>query len=418
MKMKRLVPLLLLCLVGILCIQSVCASDIITVDFYYSSTCGTCKAFIPIVEQVEEHYERNNTNTVVFHFKEVGANATNYAEMRARGLSFPSVLINNQTKIPKINISYDFLVQTIDAYLKNLSINETDHNIIEIPFFGRVNLTQFSLPVLTVMLGAFDSFNPCSFFILIFLLSLLINLRSRRRMLLVGLIFIFFSGFFYFLFMAALLTFLMFIGQYITLLTIIIGLVACGIGLLNMKDFFFFKQGPSLSIPDEKRSKTFKRMRNLVKTPSLLAMLGGTIFLAVTVNFYELLCTLGFPFAYTGYLQELHLPQFDYYLYIFFYCVVYVIPLIIILLIFAITLGKRKISEWQGRSLKLLSGLMIFSFGILFIIDYKLLENVLTPVALLGISILVTLLIMQLWKKFRKEPPQSPPEEIHSDENF
>jgi len=402
---------------AILCATTVVAENQVIVDFYYSASCGSCKTANQTIDEVMVHYEMNYSGKVLFFKKEVGSNQTNKNEMRMRGVSFPSVVINNQTKIPKANLTYDFLVTQIDAYVKNLSSHEPyNPNILYLPIFGKVNLSSFSLPIFTVVLAGLDSFNPCSFFILIFLLNLLLYLRSRRRMLLVGCIFIFFSGFFYFLFMFALFNSLLLTATYIGIISVVAGLIALLIGVLNIKDFFFSKQGPTLSIPEEKRAKTFKRIRQLVKSPSLLFMLGGTVVLAVTVNFYELLCTLGFPLVYTSRLTELHLPLFDYYLYLFFYNVVYVIPLIVILLLFTFTLGRTKLSEWQGQQLKLVSGLMIFSFGLCFLFDYSLLENVITPIVLLGMSILLALLISFLWKKRQKPLEEPHPQEQPSQE--
>jgi thiol-disulfide isomerase/thioredoxin len=393
-------------------VQSVAAENQVIVDFYYSKTCGACHAYVPIIENITAHYAENYSGTVIIQEKDVGENATYRKEMHDRGVSYPSVVVNNETKIPKANLTYDNLIEVIDAYVAKLDINHNfDNMILYLPIIGKVDLSSFSLPVFTIVLGGLDSFNPCSFFILIFLLNLLLYLRSKRRMLLVGCIFIFFSGFFYFLFMFVLFNVLFLTATYISIISLIAGIIAVAIGIFNIKEFFFFKKGPSLNIPEEKRDITFKRMRKLVKAPSLLAMLGGTIFLAVTVNFYELLCTLGFPLIFTSRLTELHLPLMQYYLYIFFYNVVYVIPLIIILLLFTFTLGKMKLSEWQGQRLKLLSGIMIFSFGVFFIIDYQLLENIATPIGLLGLSVLLTLVISYLWKRYKKEPEVKPVEE-------
>lgn len=492
MKMKRYAPILLCFLALFFLVQSVGAVNVVVVDFYYSVRCGSCtEIYVPIINQVEEHFMENYSGKVIINRKEVSDNTTNSNEMRARGLSFPSVIINNKTKIPKANLTYGFLVTMIDAYLKNLSITSLDENIIYIPFIGKVNLTSLSIPVLTIMLGALDSFNPCSFFILIFLLNLLIHLQSRRRMLLVGGIFVFFSGCIYFIFMITMLNsfyltqeiiakstipmvtnvamiagiiclnigvflsliFLLYRSQHnktmkkirlvgiifigfsflfyaiyvlvsigyivrpLDIISLVAGVIALTLGVFNIKDFFFFKKGPSLSISDDKRKETFKRMRKLVKSPSLLAMLGGTIVLAVTVNFYELVCTFEFPFIFTKQLTEYHhLPLVQQYTYIFFYNIVYVIPLIIIVLLFSFTLGSTKLSEWHGRQLKLLSGIMIFSFGMFFIIDYKLLENVMTPIALLGLSVLLTIIISYLWKKYKEKREEKPDEEQPSEE--
>lgn len=389
-----------------LSVSSAAAENQVIVDFYYSATCGSCKPIIPIIDDIAAHYEKNYSGRVIIQKKEVGENATNKAEMHARKMGFPSVIINNETKIPKANLTYREITARIDEYIHNLNIHKYSDDVLYLPVFGAVNLSAFSLPVLTVVLGALDSFNPCSFFILIFLLNLLIYLQSKRRMLLVGAIFIFFSGFFYFLFMFVMFNTLLISVGFISTISLAVGLVAVGIGLLNIKDFFSLQTGPSLSIPEEKRSQTFKRIRKLVKSPSLLAMLGATVFLAVSVNFYELLCTLGFPLIYTTRLAESQLPLFTYYLYIFFYNVVYVIPLIIILLLFTFTLGSKKLTEWQIQRLKLFSGIMIFSFGLLFIIDYMILENVLTSIALPVISLLLTLLISSLWKRLKKKPEE------------
>jgi hypothetical protein len=386
--------------------QSAYADDLVVVDYFYSSKCGTCRAY---TEDVIDPIEMNFSGKIIVNKIDVRADARDWQKFLDLGFkSYPAAIVNNETKIPKSNLTYDTLENIINLYLKKLESNIIyEESIIEIPFIGNVNTTDLSLPILTVVLGSLDSFNPCSFFILIFLLNLLLYLQSRRRMLLVGSIFIFFSGFFYFLFMFILVNSLLLTNQYINIISLLAGAIALIIGILNIKDFFFFKKGISLSIPESKRPELFKKMRNLIKTSYLPAIIGGTIFLAVTVNFYELLCTLGFPLIFTSRLTIHNLPEIQYYTYIFFYNVVYVIPLMIILSIFIVTLGRRKLTEWEGKKLKLLSGIMIFSFGLLFIIDYTLLENFLTPIFLLGTSILATIIVSYIWKKYEKKPKES-----------
>jgi hypothetical protein len=231
-------------------------------------------------------------------------------------------------------------------------------------------------------------------------------------MMIVGSIFIFFSGLFYALFMLLLFNSFYFTKLYINITSIIVGIVACIVGILNIKDFFYFKEGFTLSIPENKRDITFKRMRKLVKSPSLLVMLGGTIFIAISVNFFELLCTFGFPLYFTNRLAIENLPTLTYYSYIFLYTVVYVIPLFIILVVSVFSLGVKKLTEWQGRFLKLFPGIFLFSFGILMIIDYQLLQgnNLLLLLLLIGFDILITVIISQIWRKYKEKPkePQTP----------
>ncbi|MBN2066411.1 MAG: hypothetical protein JW771_06350 [Candidatus Thermoplasmatota archaeon] len=400
MKNHRIFPYIIPLFFLIIITPSVVAEHQVIVDFYYSDTCGSCKPAITIIDNISTYYAENYSGKVIIQKKEVGSNATNRNEMRTRQLSFPSVIINNETKIPNLNLTYETISKSIDEYIANLNIHKTyDENIVDIPLIGIVDLSSLSLPVLTIVLGILDSFNPCSFFILIFLLNLLLYLQSKRRMLLVGGIFIFFSGLFYFLFMFVLFNTLLLTASFVSIISTAVGITAIAIGLFNIKDFFLSKKGPSFSIPKEKQILTFKKIRKLVKSPSLFAMLGATIFLAVSVNFYELLCTLGFPMIYTARLTEANLPIAGYYTYLFFYNAVYVVPLIIVLVLFTFTLGKTKLTELQGKKLKLLSGIMILLFGILFVMDYTLLENMITPIALLGLSILLTFIISYFWKK-------------------
>jgi thiol-disulfide isomerase/thioredoxin len=415
MKMNRLVIFgFIICLVTLLT-TSVVAENKVIVDFYYSETCGSCKQANEIMDQVILHYEENNSDKVVFFKKEITSNTTNRDEMRMRGLSYPSVIINNLTKIPKLNITYDTLILSIDEAITNLPPSVFyDPNITDIPFFGKINLSQLTLPFLTITLGALDSFNPCAFFILMVLLSMLLYLQSRKKMLIVGSIFIFFSGLFYALFMLLLFNSFFFTKLYINITSIIVGIVACIIGILNIKDFFYFKQGFSLGIPENKREVTFKRMRKLVKSPSILVMLGGTIFIAISVNFFELLCTFGFPLYFTNRLAIENLPTLTYYSYILLYTIVYVIPLFIILILSTYSLGIKKLSEWQGRILKLFPGIFLFSFGIIMIIDYQLLQgnNLLFLLLLIGIDITITIIIAKIWKKYKDTPKESTPQEL------
>jgi len=273
---------------------------------------------------------------------------------------------------------------------------------VQVPFLGRIDPASVSLPVFTVVIGLLDSFNPCAFFVLLFLLSMLIHARSRRRMFLIGGIFVFFSGLIYFLFMAAWLNVFLVVGQ-ITAITATGGIVALLIGGINVKDFFLFKQGVSLVIPESAKSKLFERMRGLLKAPTLSAMIAGTVVLAISANAYELLCTAGFPMVYTRVLTLHKLTSLQYYQYLVLYNIVYVVPLAIIVSIITITLGTRKMTEWQGRQLKLVSGLMMLSLGAVLIVDPALLNNVLASVVLLAGVIVVSWVIIMIMKRMRPE---------------
>lgn len=261
-----------------------------------------------------------------------------------------------------------------------------EDKIITLPFLGRIDTSKMALPVLTIILAGLDGFNPCAFFVLFTLLSILLYASSRKRMFLIGGTFVFFSGFVYFLFMSAWLNIFLLIGEF-KIITVIAGITALIIAGINIKDFFFFKKGVSLVIPEKVKPKLFERMRNLLKATSIQSMMIGTIVLAIAANTYELLCTIGFPMIFTKVLTSHGLPTLKYYLYLIFYNVIYVIPLLFIVLMFSITLGAKKLTEWQGQVLKLISGLMMLGLGLVILISPSLLSNIFVAVGLLAVTL-------------------------------
>jgi hypothetical protein len=404
-KRTILIILTITLLVGIA--QSAQASESkVTMQFYYSSNCGDCMTTLEIIE---ENYIENTSlykNNLTVLIKDIADNETYRQEYQQYGEVYPFVVISNETTqsdpILEFDITVSNLNNIIEAYLYGNTSQlppKKDENIIHTPV-GDMNISGLSLPILTIILGGLDSFNPCAFFILIFLLNLLLFARSRKRMLLIGGVFIFFSGLLYMIFMFILFETFILTKTHVAIITVLAGGIAVVLGAINIKDFFFFKKGASLSIPDDKKPKIYKQMRSLVKHPQITAVLIGTIVLAGTVNFYELLCTLGLPLVFTKQLASYNLTNIQYYSYIVLYNIIYVIPLIIIVLIFVITLGKRKLTEWHGQIMKLETGIMLFFFGLLFIIDYRLLENIIAPIVLLLSSLGATGIISYLWKRF------------------
>jgi hypothetical protein len=231
-------------------------------------------------------------------------------------------------------------------------------------------------------------------------MSILLHTKDRKKMIIIGSIFIFFSGFIYFLLMAAIIEVLDVIGQQI-IITMLAGSVALIFGFINIKDFFFFKKGPSASIPDSQKPKLYKQMRNLVKITSIPSLIVATVILAISVNTVELACSFSYPFIYGSILTSTYaLSGFEQYLYIFLYNLIYVIPLIIIVLIMVLTLGRWKLSELQGRLLKLFPGIMIFSLGEVLILNPGLVSNIFIAISILLASIALTFIIYIVTKIF------------------
>lgn len=260
---------------------------------------------------------------------------------------------------------------------------------IELPFVGSVNAADLSLPALTLVLAGLDAFNPCAFFVLLFLLSMMAHQKSRSRMLLIGGIFVMVSGLMYFAFMAAWLNVFQIFGH-LAWVTLAAGALALFVGLVNVKDFFWFEKGLSLSIPESKKPDIFRRARAILAADHLPAMLAATGFLAIAANFYELLCTAGFPMVFTRLLTLADLSVAGRYGYLAAYNLIYVTPLAAIVVVFSRSLGARKLTEEEGRLLKLMSGLMMLGLGGLLLLAPERMSQAGVSFGLMAVALLLT----------------------------
>jgi len=389
----------------------------VVLHLFWGQGCPHCEEEKEFLKQlVQEHPELTIKAYEVWHDKKNAALFERIIKaVRAGSSGVPTTVIGNKVFIgfseQKKKAIKDAVASckergcpdTLDLMLQPISERpHEEHSTLQLPLFGELDLEKLSLPVLTVIIGGMDSFNPCAFYVLLFLMSLLIHARSRKRMLFIGGIFVFFSGIVYFLFMAAWLNVFLVIGQ-LTLITLTAGIVAILVAVINIKDFFFFKHGISLVIPEQAKPTLFSRMRGLISAPTLPAMATGTIVLAVTANAYELLCTAGFPMVYTRALTLHDLTRFQYYLYLALYNLVYVIPLALIVVVMTVTLGTRKLTEWQGRRLKLVSGLMMLALGAVLLIDPALMNNVIATIVMFTAVLIASWLIIAVTKKIRPD---------------
>lgn len=242
----------------------------------------------------------------------------------------------------------------------------TGPDSVDTRWFGRLSAQDLGLPLFTLAVGLLDGFNPCAMWVLLFLLSLLVNLRSRLKMALIAGTFVVVSGLVYFAFMAAWLNLFLLIGLSRPV-QFVLGAVAGLIGALNVKDFGAFGRGASLRIPESAKPGFYARVRRILNAEDLAGALAGVVVLAVLVNMIELLCTAGFPAVYTQILALRRLPWWEYYGYLALYNVAYMFDDTVMVAIAVITLGRRKLQEREGRWLKLMSGLVMLGLGVVLI---------------------------------------------------
>jgi glutaredoxin len=234
---------------------------------------------------------------------------------------------------------------------------------IETRWLGRLRVHDLGLPLFTVLMGLLDGFNPCAMWVLLFLLSLLVNLQDRRKMALIAGTFVAVSGLFYFAFMAAWLNMFLLIGLS-RAVQMGLGGIALFMGAVNVKDFFALHRGISLSIPESAKLGLYARIRRILHAEHLTGAVAGVILLACLVNTIELLCTVGFPAVYTQILTMQQLPTWQYYGYLGLYNLAYILDDGLMVTIAVVTLSRTKLQERAGRWLKLMSSLVMASLGV------------------------------------------------------
>ncbi|MHB9118851.1 MAG: thioredoxin family protein [Burkholderiales bacterium] len=364
--------------------------------FFWSARCPHCQEAKPYVEDLAVAYP-----WLELHSYEVNGSAANrelYRRMAGQlgeeAASVPAFLFCGQMRV-----GYAMAESTGEA-LRQALLACRAAGAAAIPEEKSalplgLNPEALSLPLFTLIIAGLDAFNPCAFFVLLFLLSLLAREHSRARMGVIGGVFVLCSGLVYFLFMAAWLNAFLLIGE-LRAVTAVAGAIAIFLALLNIKDFFRFRQGPTLSIPDSAKPVLYRRVRGLLAGGRWPALLLGTATLAVAANSYELLCTAGFPMIYTRTLTLHGLSPAAYYAYLALYNVIYVIPLGLIVLGFVHSLGQRKLGEREGRLLKLLSGTMMLGLGVLLVAAPHWLSSLWAAAALLLAAVAVTAAVARM----------------------
>lgn len=365
--------------------------------YFWTTTCSHCQEARPFVEAIPA-----TRPWVALHSMELNGHpehARQYQTMAAQlgqeAVSVPALLFCGEMHVgwDKAETTGAEIAWRLDECHARLLAGSVVAGLsagkLSVPILGEVDPQHFSLPLLTVAIAGLDAFNPCAFFVLLFLLSLLAHQKNRERMLVIGGIFVLFSGLMYFAFMAAWLNLFQVLGN-LAWVTLAAGAVAVFVGVVNVKDFFAFEQGLTLSIPESRKPDIYRRARAILSVDNLPAMVAATVFLAIAANFYELLCTAGFPMVYTRLLTLSELPPAGYYLYLALYNLIYVVPLGLIVLVFVRSMGARKLTEREGRLLKLLSGSMMLELGTLLLVAPEWLNKLTVAFGLLGIAVAIT----------------------------
>ena len=251
--------------------------------------------------------------------------------------------------------------------------NGNDENVEEddteiVPFFGKIKVKEVSLPLLSVVLGFIDGFNPCATWILIFLITMLINMKNRKRMWILGFTLILTSGIMYLLFMLAILSTANYLSGYF-FIRLIVAAFSIGIGIFNIYNFIkSLKKDDGCNVVNKKnRKKIMQKIMNITTEKKFIISLIGIIVLAITVNLIEAMCSLSIPVVYVNILSMNNLSIPAYSLYLLLYILFFLIDDIVIFTIAMITFKVTGISTKFTKYSHLIAGIITLIIGILLI---------------------------------------------------
>ncbi|MFA5408022.1 MAG: hypothetical protein WC343_04545, partial [Bacilli bacterium] len=214
-----------------------------------------------------------------------------------------------------LGVEYSKGTLTYENLTNGASTN--DNYFIDVPLIGAVSTKNLSLPLVSILIGTVDGFNPCAMWVLLFLISVLIGMKDRKRMWILGSSFIVTSGLIYLAFMLAWFNIASIIGtvSWVQLLIALAALIGC---YYNLKAFFKTKESGCEIIDEDKRKKLFTRIRKVASEKFLISLV-GIITLAVSVNFVELTCSAGLPVIFTNILAMNNLSTMEYLIYFLLY---------------------------------------------------------------------------------------------------
>lgn len=382
---------LLICL-AILFIPSVKAQENVDVYLFHSYTCEHCKAeieYLKTLDNINLHlYETNDisseeskANAKLFNkvsgvlnenaitpFTIIGTNYyVGFSEGTKKSIE---LLIEKEFENPSINI-FEKIVN--DEDISNIKIAKG--NIDTIEFFGNeINLLNLSLPLVSIIVGFIDGFNPCAMWVLLFLISMILNMKNRKKMWAIGLTFLVTSAIVYMTFMLAWLQIAITLTQ-ISWVRLIIALIALLGGAINLTSYYKErKKSNGCQVVDSKKRKNiFGKIKDIVtnaegkgKLGFVLALL-GVVGLAISVNLIELACSSGLPLVFTQILAINDLSNLQYVLYILIYIIFFLIDDIVVFTIAMKTLKVTGISTKYNKLSHLLGGIIMILIGVLMI---------------------------------------------------
>ena len=232
---------------------------------------------------------------------------------------------------------------------------------------GTVNLKKMSLITAAALIGLVDGFNPCAMWILLFLISVLIGMKDRKRMWILGLSFLITSALVYMVIMLSWISIAVKMTSIIWIRNIIAIIALIG-GIVNLRSFYKErKESGCQVVDDKKRKKIFSKIKKFTHEKNFFLALIGVIGLAISVNLVELACSAGLPIVFSELLVLNKTSEFMKFMYTLVYIFFFLIDDLIVFFIAMFTMKVTGISTKYNKFSHLLGGIIMIIIGVLLI---------------------------------------------------
>ena len=237
---------------------------------------------------------------------------------------------------------------------------------VKITIQGTKEAKDVSIGLSAILIGVVDGFNPCAMWILLFLISMLLGMKNKKRMWILGITFLASSALVYFLFLLSWLNLAVFLNK-VLYIRVAISFFAVLFGVLQIVNFLFKKDNGCEVVDNKNRKRIIKSIQKIIKEKSFILAILGIVLLAASVNIIELLCSLGLPVMFTQILAINEVGKVGQILYSILYVLFFMIDDIIIFVIAMKTLEIKAISNKYGKYSHLIGGLIMIIIGVLMV---------------------------------------------------
>lgn len=367
----------------------------ITIYFFWGDGCPHCADEEPFLAELHTRYPQIQVlDYEVWHSQENQALFTQMAA--AYGLTPPGVPVTfiadaywvgfNEQIGREIEAKVAACAETVCPETGAGAIPAPRELILTLPIVGTINLEAQSLLISTLLIAFVDGFNPCSLWVLSILLALTLHTGSRKKVFVIGFVFITVSAAIYMVFITGLFTILS-IASFLGWIQVGVALLALFFALVNIKDYFWYKEGLSFTIADEKKPGIYKRMRKVLKAEdSLWALISATFMMAAGVSLVEFSCTAGFPVLWSNLLSAQNVTAAEFALLLAVYMLVYQLDEMAIFLVAVFTLRASRLEEKHGRILKLIGGMLMLTLSAVMIFKPSLMDSLSSSLIIFGVA--------------------------------